>query len=281
MRWAVWLSVRAVPPRGRGLRIAAAINRLLAPSGRLFRARPSGGFAISCDLRDPVQACVFYRGVYEPEVVRCLARALRPGDVFVDVGANIGYFTSIAARQVGVSGRVLAFEPAADIAERLREDVRAAGQEAAHVEVHEVALGDSARDGRLVDVAGPNRAGERSLGTHPDDVEGMEVKVVTFDSLLEGGCFDVAKVDVEGAELQVLQGMVKAIRRSHPRLLLVEAIEGNLRRFDACVDDIIGFMEMFGYQPEHLPSEHFAAMIAFTPKPSAELFTARAAHTRS
>lgn len=268
MRWAVWVAVRALPPRGRGLRIAGAIDRLLPPSGRLFRAPLPGAFAISCDLRDPVQGCVFYRGLYEPEVVACLDEALRPGDVFLDIGANVGYFASIAGRRIGITGRVLAIEPAKDLAARLRSDVSAAGRRAAHVEVLEVALGDSSRDGTLLDVAGLNRAGERSLSVdEAGAAHGMHVRVCPLDELLPDLCFDVAKVDVEGAELQVLQGMVQAIRRSQPRLLLVEAIDDHLRRFDACVADVVKFLDELGYKGVQLPSAYFAPMIAFRPAP--------------
>lgn len=194
MRWAVWVAVRALPPRGRGLRIAGAIDRLLPPSGRLFRAPLPGAFAISCDLRDPVQGCVFYRGLYEPEVVACLNEALRPGDVFLDIGANVGFFASIAGRRIGITGRVLAIEPAKDLAARLRSDVSAAGRRAAHVEVLEVALGDSSRDGTLLDVAGLNRAGERSLSVdEAGAAHGMHVRVCPLDELLPDLCFDVAR----------------------------------------------------------------------------------------
>lgn len=91
--------------------------RPLPPSpftGRVGSVRFEFDFSLS-----PVIS-MMYRGTYQPEIAHTMRRLLQEGDVFVDVGANIGYFSAVAMNQVGTSGSVLAFEPVPDYAQRLR-----------------------------------------------------------------------------------------------------------------------------------------------------------------
>src|SRR5687767_10802635 len=64
------------------------------------------GQLLKVDLSSSVGRSIYIRGVYEPEVERCLRSILRPGDVFIDVGANVGYFSIISSQLVGGSGEV-------------------------------------------------------------------------------------------------------------------------------------------------------------------------------
>lgn len=135
---------------------------------------------------------------------------LRPGDVFVDGGANIGYYTVLAARRVGPSGQVIGIEPIPPTLGQLRRNVAENG--ASNVALHAVALG--AAPGVLVlQVAG----GMYGLGS-PDSREGgqaFEVPVATLDSLC-GGLPRIAlvKLDVEGGELAALQGAEQVLART-------------------------------------------------------------------
>lgn len=70
-----------------------------------------GGGAYRCDLRDGVTMDAFFQRRYEPHETAIVLDVLRPGDTFIDVGANWGYFTIIASQRVGMNGRVLSFEP--------------------------------------------------------------------------------------------------------------------------------------------------------------------------
>lgn len=136
---------------------------------------------------------------------RLLDRFVRPGSTVVDVGANIGYNTIHAARLVGPGGRVLAVEPAGDNLEVLRANVAAAGL--ANVRIEPVAAG-SAPGMRDFFVRGPKSAVNslfaRSCYAFVTDI--VRVPVVPLDDLAPGGA-DLVKIDVEGAELEVLEGM--------------------------------------------------------------------------
>lgn len=164
--------------------------------------------SVSVQIRDD--------GQYEPYVAATLDGLLALGDVFVDVGANVGYHTARAARRVGPTGRVLAVEANPENARLLA--LTAAANDFAHVDVLPLALGDHLGHVNFVSHIGSNG------GFAPDDIESLAsgratvVPTVTLDSLgLER--IDVMKIDVEGAESIVIQGGVDTIARCRPAIV--------------------------------------------------------------
>jgi len=167
---------------------------------------------------------------------RIMDAALKPGARVVDVGANIGYNTVYAACRVGPAGRVVAIEPAADNLRVLRGNVAANGL--TNVAVHAVAAG-RARETRDLYLRGEISA-VNSL--YPEsmyaEVTGTEqVPVVPVDDLVDGEA-DLVKIDVEGAELDVLAGMTRLLR--HRAILLI--VEWHPR-----------LQEAAGFPPDALP----------------------------
>lgn len=184
-----------------------------------------------------------------------LRRYLAPGDVFVDVGANVGMFAIDIARHVGPTGKVYAFEPAPDVAQQLRVNIEQCGV-AGWVDVQQIALGS--RSGLRVLRADPDHpldSSKRSLFVVGPAV--CEVTVRVFDDLVASNDVEVergvhaVKIDVEGAEADVLQGMEGTLKSCRPRLLVVETIEGHLRRAGSTVDDLHQLFEQLGYRPLH------------------------------
>jgi FkbM family methyltransferase len=149
---------------------------------------------------------------------RLMDRAIRPGATVVDVGANVGYNTVYASRRVGPGGRVVAVEPAADNVRVLRENITANGL--TNVEVHRVAAG-RAHEVRTLFLRGEtsavNSLFQESVYAAVTAVE--EVEVAPLDDLVDGEA-DLVKIDVEGAELDVLAGMTRLLRRSGIRLIV-------------------------------------------------------------
>jgi FkbM family methyltransferase len=149
---------------------------------------------------------------------RLMDRAIRPGATVVDVGANIGYNTVYASRRVGPAGRVVAVEPASDNLRVLRENITANALE--NVVVHTVAAG-RARELRTLflrgDVSAVNSLFAESVYATVTGVE--QVRVAPLDDLVEGDA-DLVKIDVEGAELDVLAGMTRLLRRHHIQLIV-------------------------------------------------------------
>lgn len=149
---------------------------------------------------------------------RLFDRYVRPGATVVDVGANIGYNAIHAARLAGSRGRVVAVEPAADNLAVLRRNVAAARLE--NVVVEPVAAGRSSGTHELFvrgAVSAVNSLFPQSCYASVTDV--VRVPVVPLDELVSG-CADVVKIDVEGAELDVLEGMPRLLAAAAPVIVV-------------------------------------------------------------
>lgn len=162
----------------------------------------------------------FVDGVYEPHVTRAMCVALEPGMVVVDLGANVGYHTMLAAALVGPAGRVVAFE-----AGRANADLVLASAEAngfGHVEVHHAAVAD--RPGVLARHRARGSNGyvlPAPSGDAPSAGSGVElVRAVVLDDVLgDLERLDLVKIDIEGAEHGAVTGALGTIERFRPVVL--------------------------------------------------------------
>jgi FkbM family methyltransferase len=150
---------------------------------------------------------------YEPHVTHALRARLRPGMVVVDVGANIGYHSLLAARHVGATGTVIAFEPGADNLQLLEASAEINGFR--QIRTHRLAVSDG--DGevwfRRDDSNGVVDRGD--LGP-----SAIRVPAVTLDHRLrDEPRIDLIKIDVEGAEGRVVRGMAALLDRHRPSLV--------------------------------------------------------------
>jgi len=190
----------------------------------------------SCDERDDLLAmCLAEFGDVERGLRLFLEATLSPGDVFVDVGANIGLHTVVAARHVGVNGRVVAIEAMPRTVRHLRASLRLSGVED-RVLVHECAAGAQDESGHVFHVA--SVAGHSSL--YPLDEEAVEqvrVDIRALDGLVPAGGVKLVKVDVEGAELDVIAGMSRLIERNPDVGIIAEYAESHLARVGTVPDD--------------------------------------------
>jgi FkbM family methyltransferase len=250
-----------VPPRRRGLRVANLVEAVAGRPTRPLRARQISGYTILCDLRDSVQRSLFYRGTFEPTTSSLIKSRLMNGDTFLDVGANVGHYTFLAARQVGSSGCVHAIEASRETADALAADVRKNGLES-FVFVHNVAAGAAQGRARVHEGDEVSPVGTRYVEY---GAAGDGVAVIPLDDLLPSLLPAVIKVDVEGADLQVLLGMEGMIKRAHPRLIVVEADDALLARFGDSVASISAYMRTLGYCERPIGEKWHAPSIAFSP----------------
>ena len=141
---------------------------------------------------------------YEPGVSDCLRRLLQPGMVFCDVGANFGVFVLLGSRLVGPSGRVFAFEPVPSNRDVLERNIARNG--ARNVVISGDAVSD--RNG-TIRIFLSHYAGCHSTSSEPLNYAGefLDVGVVRLDEVEMIEKIDVLKIDVEGAELEVLSGL--------------------------------------------------------------------------
>jgi FkbM family methyltransferase len=207
-------------PRGR-YQVVASIRSASAPFVSAL-ATDLGAPRFACDLSDEIAREVCLTGYYEPPVTRLIHRRLRQGGTMVDVGANWGYFSLLAASAVGANGRVVSLEPDPRQFATLESNVRlnAFTQIAPLRQAAAAAAGDATLLG-YVDDAG-NRGVSR-LGTQVSNGPTFDVKCVAIDDVVAGlPHVDVIKVDVEGAELGVLRGMRDGLSAHKYRSVLLE-----------------------------------------------------------
>jgi FkbM family methyltransferase len=207
-------------------RVLAALDRLLPPSPLPdLQATLADGVRLRLDGAGALARIALLCAGYEHRECEVLAGALRPGGVFVDVGANVGWF-SMAVAAHRPSSTVWAVEPLPATADRLAANVAAA--ELAHVVVHRVLLGAAAGTAELVatvdsafaHVSGAGRT-TRTGRREPT----VACPVTTLDRLWAAAGrprVDAVKIDVEGAEPEVLAGAGTLLRACGP-VLVVEA----------------------------------------------------------
>jgi FkbM family methyltransferase len=184
------------------------------------------GYSVIIDREDEwIQQQLVLQGSYEPQVARLLTVFLRPGDVFFDVGANIGCHTLVAA---AAGASVHAFEPVPRIAVRLHEHIRLNNLHG-QVLVVEAALSDRAGLAPF-HVASRLDDGSHSLlpGVPADRIDVISVPTQTLDAYAEAarcGGPNVVKIDVEGSEALVLRGAEKALERTPQPVWIFETAD--------------------------------------------------------
>jgi FkbM family methyltransferase len=229
------------------------LHAFLKPAERFAVARLDQGFRMKLDLQDPEQLKVYFYGHYHERYEAGLVRRLLTGDqVFWDVGANIGYFTLVAATALNHRGAIIAFEPGKNAYARLEENI--ALNPYRNIRAYPLAVSD--REGQAVlHVAGDIADSSASLYPMGQPEGGQEVcRTVALDHFLEAEGLrppDLMKLDVEGAELAVLQGARELLAAAHP-LLLVEMEEKNLVAAGASREAIRQFLGGYGYRAAHL-----------------------------
>jgi FkbM family methyltransferase len=199
----------------------ARLQEWLLPSRGVIRARVFG-YEVELDLSDVIQRDI-YAGTYEPFEARYLRSFLRPGMRVVDIGANIGYYTLLAASRVGPDGKVLSFEPGPYAYERLARAIRENG--IAIVECRPVALGDNSGTATLYVPRESEGNYNPSLSPYLPNMLTVEVPVERLDEALDRSGeshIDLMKVDVEGHELEVFRGGERWLRGGRVRAVLCE-----------------------------------------------------------
>jgi FkbM family methyltransferase len=200
------------------------IEPYLAWHSHRFVARTVFGCRLRGDTQEVLQQHVYYFGVWEPNLTSWLRARLRPGDVFVDVGANIGYFTLLGFRIVGARGSVVAIEASPSIFDALSANI--ARNRAANVRaVNRVAAKQPGM--RTVYVGPASHSGLTTVNQDRGWPAESETQAATLPEIVgepEWSNARIIKIDVEGAEDEVARGMVGALQRTRAELEVVVEI---------------------------------------------------------
>jgi FkbM family methyltransferase len=205
------------------------------------------GAKMKCNVRDFIQRRIYFFQIYEPNLTYLFINALRPGDVVVDVGANIGYFSMLASKLVGPSGKVIAVEAAPETYALLRRNLDDNG--CANVEALHLA---ATRTETTVDIARNDAAniGANAIREHGDAKPG-EVRGRPLSAMLSGVMERVGfiKIDTEGSEAPILEDILAHTASFPRRLKIVAEISENSTHF------IKKFREA-GFQAAGLPNNY-------------------------
>lgn len=199
------------------------------------------------DLRSAIGRGIYMKGEFDPGVFHALENILGTGDTFLDVGANVGYYSMLALDRVGETGAIHAFEIDGRPLRCLRKSIRT--QRLTNLHVNEVAVGDRIGTIRLVR---ESDCGNSHITDHKGF--GSEVPMTTLDDWYRRHGqpkVHAIKMDIEGAELRALQGGIQLLTESRP-ILVCEAWDGE----NPLKSEAAQFLCSLGYSAEALQNVH-------------------------
>ena len=162
---------------------------------------------------------ILKHGTWEPLESMLFLDAVRPGDTVIDVGANVGYYTLLAARRVGSRGKVIAFEPDPESFALLQRNVEANGF--TNVVVEQKALSNSR--GRVQLFLDHENRGDNRIYPAAQTRDSVEVAAIPLDEYLPADSpVNFIKIDTQGAEGVITEGMLQTLRRSTDVTLAME-----------------------------------------------------------
>lgn len=214
--------------------------------------RTADGQQMRIRFPDKIQKYIYLFGVWEPAITRFVKARLRPGDLFIDIGANIGYYTLLAAKLVGPDGAVVAIEASPRIATLLKENIRLNGFR--NVEVVEAAAADR-RKRVQVFAASANNLGQSTTiastaaalaATVEAEIEAYALQDLVGIERLRRARF--IKVDIEGAEAEMFDGIRDLLPTFGDETeWIFELAPRALREQGRSVEEVLGLFTAAGY----------------------------------
>lgn len=217
--------------------------------------RTRSGIRMNLCPREFIQNRILFFGVWEPNVTALFHAFLQPGDVVVDVGANVGYYTLLAAHKVGKTGHVYAVEPNPAVRAELNR----------HLELNDV------RNATIVAAGAWDTTATGSLHLHRDDCGGSSLRIldgseqaekiplVRLDDVLSHehrGRIALIKVDIEGAEAHALRGLSATLAANPQARVIAEINPSMLAGLGSSSDALFEFMANFGFKPYLIPNRY-------------------------
>jgi FkbM family methyltransferase len=210
--------------RRRGLFTLARLNARLFSAGQIITLRNGAKMFVPPDPH----FFGFILGSHEDHVAELLIKHVRRGDVCFDVGANIGYFSSLLAQLVGSTGEVLAFEPVPENYSVLEKNAAMAAACGLQVTPRNAAVSSERGELRIVR---KEWSTYHEVATITNEQPGAEkITAISLDDVIaevSGRIVSMLKVDVEGHELPVVQGMKRSLEAGRVRRMVIEITPGS------------------------------------------------------
>ncbi|MDN3655866.1 FkbM family methyltransferase [Ferruginibacter paludis] len=184
---------------------------------------------------------------FEPHVVRLFLKILKKGNNVLDIGANIGYFSLIASKLVGVSGKVYSFEPTPLTLHKLNKNISL--NNSSNIMVYNKAVSD--HNGKAlfkIPIGMVKNSGRASFRNIEENNLTVEVQTITLDSILdEIQPVHLIKMDIEGAEAMALKGMKNLIKRDRP-IFIMELSDCYLQQLGESASNVLNFYREQAYR---------------------------------
>ncbi|WP_282685891.1 MULTISPECIES: FkbM family methyltransferase [unclassified Streptomyces] len=234
------------------------LNRHLREHPRRRVTETGFGARVAVDTQDLIQRYLYLFGVWEPYMTGWLQRRLRPGDTYVDVGANVGYYSLLAAQLVGADGRVVAIEASPVFHQRLLRNITLNGY--GNVRAINGAVSDTEEILKFV-LASSANMGANSIVPYEGPAEStFEIAARPLPDLLteeEIACARVIKIDVEGAEGSAVRGMASLLSRLRPDAeITVEVTPERMAQLGDSADELMQTMRAHGFHPYRLVNDY-------------------------
>lgn len=240
---------RLLAKLGDHLRLHA--SHIWTPRDRLkIKQTRIGACRLVVAVNEDVGREIYYRGTYEPSETQFLMGVLREDDVCFDLGANVGYFTTLMAT-ISTKGAVHAFEPDPFNFALLNVNIQI--NRFRNVILNQIAIGD--KSGHSPFVLAKDHAFSSLKNTGRTGVqEVVDVSITTLDDYVRGSAIqrmDFLKIDVEGAEGSVIDGASHCltVESLRPRLMMIELVDQNQAAFGNKVASIETGLRQLGYEP--------------------------------
>lgn len=206
------------------------------------------GHKMLLDSKDTLGLSVW--GFYEPLETELVKKEVKKGDVVLDIGANIGYYTLIAAKLVGENGKVFAFEPDPTNFAILKKNVELNG----YKNVVLVQKAVSNKTGKLKLYLSEDNLADHQIYDSHEDRQSIEIEATRLDDYFKNynGKIDVIKMDIEGAEGGAIQGMYSLLQKNKNVKIITEFWPMGLKEFGVGPDEYLKSLIKHNFKLYHI-----------------------------
>ena len=238
----------------KGLKYFLKAAKALGIADKVYIKRLHNNFYMLLNPTEHIQQQLFWYGYYEKEVGDLLKKILRQKDVFIDIGANIGYFSLLSAT-ISPSAKVISFEPVKDLFQKIKENVSI--NDCKNIVAINAAVGET-NEQRELFLSTPDNLGMSSF-QQPENYAGRKenVEVIAIDDWFKTSGLtkvDLIKLDIEGSELAALKGMRSVLEEQRP-VLIAEINPETLSLFGLNQSDIYNYLNQLNFD-RYLISEN-------------------------
>jgi len=197
---------------------------------------------------------LFMKGVYEPLITELFKKEIKKGDVVLDIGANIGYYTLIFAKFIGEEGKVFAFEPEPSNFALLKKNIKTNGYQ--NVTLEEKVI--SNKNGKIKLYISEESNGLHRIYGLEDGWKSIEVESIRLDDYFKGynGKIDWIKIDIEGGEWAAFQGMSLLLEKNKNLKIVTEFSPCFLKEFGINPEEYLRLLQKYGFTIYNLNEEN-------------------------